>query len=58
MRVISESVIRARYRGEEMSEKSVDGGQRDRKKHPRSSFLDIAVEYLSLKTAAGVCVEK
>ena len=28
---ISESVIRARYRGKEMSEKSVDGGQRERK---------------------------
>lgn len=31
VRVISESVIRARYRGKEMSEKSVDGGQRERK---------------------------
>lgn len=34
-----------------MSEKRVDGGQR-KKKHSRSSFLDIAAEHLSLKTFA------
>lgn len=31
MRVISESVIRARYRGKEKSEEGVDGGQREGK---------------------------
>lgn len=54
MRVISESVMRVRYRGEEMREKGVDGGQSGRKTRPRSSFLDIAVEHLLVKTLAGV----
>lgn len=49
MRVISESVMGVRYRGEEMREKGVDGGQSGRKTRPRSSFLDIAVEHLSVK---------
>lgn len=52
MRVISESVIRARYRGKEMCEKVLMEDKE--KKCPRSSFLNIAAEHLSIKMPAGV----
>lgn len=53
VRGISKSVIRTRFRVKEMSEKGVDGGQR-KKKLSRLSFLDVAVEHLSL----NMCEEK